>query len=60
MKFSVSIIESERGWGQKVDEVKIFESADKAWEFANEFNSHNTAKEAPDWYMRANDPVPVR
>lgn len=58
----VTIIESERGWGQRVDEIKIFdgpnakEDADK---FVNEFNAKNTSKTVPDWYMYAEIPYRV-
>ena len=49
----VNIIESERGWGQKIDEVKEFETLELAEAFVTEFNSHNTKDTVPDWYMRA-------
>jgi hypothetical protein len=52
-KFKVNVIESERGWGSKIDEVKEFDTADQAEAFIKEFNSHNTEAQAPDWYMRA-------
>lgn len=55
--WKVTIIESERGWGQKVDEVKQFESYKEAKQFQIEFNEENTALVAPDWYMVAHDPV---
>ena len=55
--WKVTIIESERGWGQKVDEVKEFNSYEDAKRFQIEFNNENTALVAPDWYMVANDPV---
>ena len=50
---TVHIIESERGWGSKVDEVKKFPSLEEAEAFVTEFNSHNTEETVPDWYMRA-------
>lgn len=59
MKFRVDIIESERGWGQKVDEQKFFDSADAAWKFVEEYNAQNTAPVAPDWYMQARNPVKI-
>ena len=55
--WKVTIIESERGWGQKVDEVKEFNSYEDAKRFQMEFNKENTALVAPDWYMAAKDPV---
>lgn len=66
MKFVVDIIESERGWGQKVDSTRIFDSknyggsTDKtlkaAKRFVKRFNSENTSKTAPDFYMYAKEP----
>lgn len=49
----VEIIESERGWGQRVDEVKEFPTLAKAEAFIKKFNSANTEKTVPDWYMYA-------
>lgn len=59
MRFAVTIIESERGWGQKVDEIRYFDSADVAYKFVEEFNSKNNAIAVPDWYMMAQVPVRV-
>ena len=58
--WAVDIIESERGWGSKVDEVKYFDNFDDAAEFVNKFNSHNIAESAPDWYMVASTPKRVK
>lgn len=49
----VFIIESERGWGQKVDEVKEFATREEAVRFCSEFNSKNISDSVPDWYMVA-------
>lgn len=54
----VHIIESERGWGQKVDEEKEFATYEQAEAFCREYNSkHNppvaATAPAPDWYMYA-------
>ena len=59
-KWTVAIIESERGWGQKVDEVKEFDDYDEAKDFVIEYNSRNTSDTVPDWYMMAMDPRPKR
>lgn len=59
MKFTVNIIESERGWGQRVDDVKEFTSADEAYKFVEEFNARNNSDCTPDWYMYAENPVRV-
>lgn len=58
-KWRVVIIESERGWGQRVDEVKFFDDHDAAKEFVTDFNSENTEEKVPDWYMYAREPVKV-
>ena len=52
--FLVEIIESERGWGSKVDEKIYFDNEAEAREYARAYNAkHNTETSAPDWYMRA-------
>lgn len=53
MKTIVHIIESERGWGQRVDEVKEFDSLKDADTFCKDFNKDNTEDVVPDWYMAA-------
>ncbi len=52
-KFKVNIIESERGWGQKIDEVEEYDTYEEAAERIKSFNSKNTDSVVPDWYMRA-------
>lgn len=49
----VEIIESERGWGQKIDEIKEFKNIKEAQKFVKEFNSKNDKDYVPDWYMYA-------
>lgn len=49
----VEIIESERGWGSKLDETKFFDNQKEAEEFCKTYNSKNTEKIVPDWYMYA-------
>ena len=51
--YRVDIIESERGWGSKVDEVKYFDTMESAKEFCKTFNTDNNLDYVPDWYMRA-------
>jgi hypothetical protein len=53
MSVKVFIIESEAGWGQKVDEVKEFPTKEEANAFVKEFNSYNSLPYTPDWYMYA-------
>lgn len=50
----VHMIESERGWGQKVDEVLHFIRRDDAEAYARAYNAHfNSADTTPDYYIRA-------
>ena len=51
--YRVDLIEYERGWGSKIDETIYFDNEAEAREYASTFNSKNTAKEVPDWYMIA-------
>jgi len=55
-KYKVTIIESERGWGQRIDEEKLFDTKAEADAFVKKFNAQNTATEVPDWYMVARSP----
>lgn len=52
-KFKVNIIESERGWGQKIDEVKEFDDYEKAVDFIKTENAKNDKDEVPDIYWYA-------
>lgn len=51
----VQIIESEAGWGQKVDEVKEFPTYEEAVAFVKGYNNrHNPpGNVTPSWYMYA-------
>jgi hypothetical protein len=51
--YRVDIIESERGWGQKLDETLYFDNEEEAREYVRAFNARNTETTVPDWYMRA-------
>jgi hypothetical protein len=52
--FKVNIIESERGWGSKIDETLYFDNEEEARQYAIDYNNkYNTATEVPDWYMVA-------
>ncbi len=50
-KILVDIIESERGWGQRLDETKEFDTIEEAVAYVKEFNSHNDKETVPDWYL---------
>ena len=51
--YRVTVYESERGWGQRVDEVLYFDNEPEAKDYVKTFNSKNTATSVPDWYMFA-------
>lgn len=52
--FRVDIIESERGWGSKVDETIYFDNEAEARQYAIDYNrKYNNLDYVPDWYMRA-------
>lgn len=54
MKTKVYIIESERGWGSKVDEVKEFDTPEEAAKFVKKYNDeYRPSGPTPDWYMIA-------
>ena len=55
--WKVTIIESERGCGQRVVEVKEFKNYETAKKFQIDFNKENDKDYVPDWYMVAYDPV---
>lgn len=55
-KYVVYIIESEAGWGQRVDSTEYFNDYEEAKTFVKSYNSHNNKKVVPDWYMYANGP----
>jgi len=52
----VAIIESERGFGQKIDEIREFKGEDakeKAEAFVKKYNAANTEDKVPDYYTYA-------
>lgn len=52
-RYKVVVLEYERGYGSKVDEVIYFDTEANAKAFQREFNSLNTSNTVPDWYMIA-------
>lgn len=54
--YYVDIMEYEAGWGSRLDERRAFLSKKKAKRFADDFNSKNTSKTVPSWYMTASEP----
>ena len=55
MLTKVFIIESEVGWGRKVDEEKEFATREEAIQFCKDYNDEYNppGKISPDWYMYA-------
>lgn len=52
--YRVDIVEYERGWGQKIDEIKYFDNEQEARDYAHNYNTkHNPPGPVPDWYMTA-------
>lgn len=49
----VPVYEYERGWGSKIDDYMVCLTTEDAKKFVAEFNSKNTEKDVPDWYMVA-------
>lgn len=58
-QWQVDIIESESGWGQKLDSQKFFDDEKKALAFVVKYNKKNNLNHVPAWYMRANPPQKV-
>jgi hypothetical protein len=58
-KYAVDIIESERGWGQRVDETKYFDDKVTAEQFVEKYNAKNNLPAVPDWYDYASQPYLV-
>jgi len=59
-KWQVDIIESESGWGQKVDETREFDSKGDAERFVLTFNEKNNEDTVPEIYWYAQDPYQKR
>lgn len=55
MKTKVYMIESEFGWGQRIDEILEFDTQEEALQYCKDYNNkHNPPKdETLDWYMYA-------
>lgn len=49
----VTVVESERGWGQKVDQVALYDNRAEAEAHVKSVNEQNTEEVAPDIYWRA-------
>ncbi len=62
--YRVDIIESEAGWGSKVDESKYYETEKEGADFVKAYNDKynpplKKGQSTPEWYMIARGPYPV-
>ena len=56
----IPVIESERGWGRKIDDWMVCLSVEDTKQFEQEFNSKNIETTTPDWYMQVEgEPEPI-
>ena len=55
-RWRVDIIESERGWGTKIIDIKFFDKETEAKDFQKETNKDNPGHFVPDYYIQAEDP----
>lgn len=55
----VEIVESEKGWGRKIDEVVYFDNWEEAKEYVIKFNSQNPPGPVPDYYIQAEGPYKI-
>ena len=51
--YRVDIVEHDRFLGSKLDESLYFDNEEEARSYVQTFNSKNTARTAPEWYMVA-------
>jgi hypothetical protein len=60
LALKVPVVESEAGWGRKIDDWMVCQSMEDAKLFEEEFNSVNEDGPAPDWYMQVEgEPVEI-
>jgi hypothetical protein len=55
----VTIIESDRFMGQKIDGYRRFETKEEAQNWVTKYNSQNDSDTVPEWYMYAQSPQHV-
>jgi len=56
-KYRVRYTEYERGWGTRPAGFDDFDTLLEAYASADVFNAQNKAPDAPEWYMKAGEPV---
>jgi len=56
----ITVIESERGWGRKVDDYMVCTTQKETLDFKQEFNAKNNKDVVPDYYMACEgEPMPI-
>ena len=56
----IAVLESEKGWGSKIDDWMVCLNIEDALLFKSEFNAENDLEQTPDWYMMVIDePVAI-
>ena len=58
MKYRVTLLESERGWGQDTW-TEDYNTYEEAWARIKSVNEKNVSDTAPDWYMMADNEVEI-
>ena len=58
MKYRISLVESERGWGQECW-TEDYNTRAEAEERIRSVNAKNTAPTAPDWYIAASTEIEI-
>lgn len=56
----VVVWEFEREWGSKIDDYMVCSTMSDAEDFRKDFNSKNDLPSVPDWYMVAQDIIPMK
>lgn len=56
VKYRVTVIESERGWGQRY-EYEDFDTYEAAAAYRDQVNAYNITPGVPDWYMAAEQEI---
>jgi hypothetical protein len=51
LAYRIPVIESEKGWGRKIDDYMVCLTSEDCLEYKKDFNSENTDDVTPDWYM---------
>jgi hypothetical protein len=59
-RYAVDILESESGWGSRIDETLYFDTLEEAKTYAKDYNAkYNNKPTVPAWYMMACEPRPI-